>query len=231
MRKSPSDSQHPVTRTIEPSARVPELPSVDLPFAQEINVGERLRSLRNENGLSMRELAEQCDLAVNTLSLIENGKTSPSVSTLQRIARALGVPMTAFFETDGQKNNLAFVKANHRPRAAFDRGVLEDLGAGLAHRAVEPFVVTLEPGSGSGAQMCVHTGYEFVYCLQGHLEYVIEERTFLLDVGDSLMFESHLPHRWQNVGCEVSQAILVFYPTDVHDHPTERHFAQGTRHT
>jgi transcriptional regulator with XRE-family HTH domain len=197
---------------------------IDQSPTSEINVGRRLRALRDERDLSARVLAEKSGLAVNTLSLIENSKTSPSVSTLQQIAVALDVPITEFFETDVPKSSVAHIRADQRPRAAFAHGTLEDLGAGITHRAVEPFVVILEPNMGSGPNPIVHTGFEFVYCLEGRIAYTIEERTYLLEAGDSLLFESHLPHRWQNVDATASRAILVLYPTDERDRPTERHF-------
>jgi len=190
----------------------------------EVNVGQRLRELRNDRKLSIRALAERSGLNVNTFSLIENSKTSPSVSTLQQIASALEVPITAFFETDLPKNSVAHITAHNRPRAAFAHGVLEDLGAGLTNRAVEPFVVTLEPQASSGDNPIVHTGFEFVFCLQGRLTYRIEDHFYLLEPGDSLLFESYLPHCWQNNEAQPAQAILVLYPTDTRDHPTERHF-------
>jgi transcriptional regulator with XRE-family HTH domain len=192
--------------------------------AMEINVGGSLRRLREERNLTLRTLAEKSCLAINTLSLIENGKSSPSVSTLQQLAVALEVPITAFFETETEKKNIAYVKFNHRPRAMFEHGMLEDLGAGSGIQAVEPFVVTLEPNAGSGAQDIVHTGYEFIYCLEGRIAYTIEGLTYLLEVGDSLLFEACLPHHWQNLSTQKSRSILVLYPTDDHDHPTERHF-------
>jgi transcriptional regulator with XRE-family HTH domain len=192
--------------------------------APEVNVGQRLRELRAERDLSIRALAEQSGLAVNTLSLIENNKTSPSVSTLQQISAALEVPITAFFETVASKNSVAYIKAGQRRVAAFAHGTLQDLGAGLTSRAVEPLLVTLEPNAGSGVNPIVHTGHEFVYCLTGRIVYTIEERTFLLEPGDSLLFESHLPHRWQNADAGPSQSLLVLYPADERDRPTERHF-------
>jgi transcriptional regulator with XRE-family HTH domain len=192
--------------------------------ASEVNVGQRLRELRTERGLSIRALAEQSGLAINTLSLIENNKTSPSVSTLQQIAAALQVSITAFFETDAPRNSVSYVKASQRPSASFAHGTLQDLGAGLTSRAVEPFLVTLEPNAGSGTNPIVHTGHEFVYCLTGRIVYTIEDRTFLLEPGDSLLFESHLPHRWHNADAGPSQALLVLYPEDERDRPTERHF-------
>ncbi len=190
----------------------------------EVNVGQRLRELRLERELSIRALAERSGLNVNTFSLIENGRTSPSVSTLQQIAAALEVPITAFFETSAPKNSVAHIVAQRRPRLAFAHGMLEDLGAGLTNRAVEPFVVTLEPHASSGDNPIVHTGFEFVFCLQGRMTYHVEDQSYLLEPGDSLLFESYLPHRWQNDDDQPAQAILVLYPTDARDHPTERHF-------
>jgi len=190
----------------------------------EIDVGHCLRELRTGRGLSIRTLAEQSGLNANTLSLIENSRTSPSVSTLQQLASALNVPITAFFETDTPKNNISYQKAGQRPRAAFAYGTLEDLGAGLTLHGGQPFLVTLEPKAGSGPTPIVHTGHEFVFCLEGHLAYTIEEQIYRLDPGDSLLFEAYLPHCWQNIVETASRSLLVMCPADESDRPTERHF-------
>lgn len=190
----------------------------------DADVGRRLRELRAERDMSLRALAERSGLNVNTLSLIENSKTSPSVGTLQQIATALDTPIVSFFEVGALKNSVAYSKAGHRPRAAFAHGTLEDLGPGMTHRTVEPFVVTLEPYAGSGSHPIVHTGFEFVFCLQGEIAYQVEEHTYVLEAGDSLLFESHLPHQWHNPTAQRSQAILVLCPADARDRPTERHF-------
>ncbi len=221
-RTTPTRSK-PSNLTTEDSHPTPPVAVGAIANAQ-VNVGRRLRELRTERGLSLRALAGQSALNVNTLSLIENDKTSPSVSTLQQIAAALEVPMVAFFETDAPRNSVAYITANHRPRAIFAHGMLEDLGAGLTNRGVEPFIITLEPRADSGSQPIVHTGFEFVFCLHGQIAYRIEDHTYILEPGDSLVFESHLPHQWNNPTDHQAQAILVLYPTDARDHPTERHF-------
>ncbi|NJN67575.1 MAG: cupin domain-containing protein [Chloroflexaceae bacterium] len=191
----------------------------------DIDVGRCLRTLRKERSLSIRSLAEKSGLAVNTLSLIENGKTSPSVSTLQQIATVLQVPITAFFETDIPREPIVYLKARSRPCATFDHGLLEDLGRGMADRTLEPLVVTLEPNAGSGPQPIVHTGVEFVFCLEGRIVYTVREQTYELEPGDSLLFESHLPHTWHNGTSTVAKAILVLCPSDVRDNPRKKHFA------
>ena len=203
-------------------------PQADSSDPREVDVGGCLRRLREQRSLSLRALSEKSGLAINTLSLIENGKSSPSVSTLQQLAMALEIPITSLFETQIAEQQIAYVKMGRRPRANFEQGILEDLGAGASIQAVEPFVVTQAPAAGSGTQDIVHTGYEFIYCLEGQVAYTIEGHTYLLEPGDSLLFEAYLPHRWQNLSSSQSRWILVLYPTDQHDHPTERHFSRVT---
>jgi uncharacterized cupin superfamily protein/DNA-binding XRE family transcriptional regulator len=191
----------------------------------EVDVGKRLRELRAEHGHSLRRLADLSGLNVNTLSLIENGRTSPSVSTLQQVARALQVPISAFFEMDEAAQTVVFQQTGHRPRAAFAHGMAEDLGAGMTLHGGQPLLVTLRPGTDSGPAPIVHTGHEFVYCLEGQLTYTIDERRYVLEPGDSLIFEAHLPHRWENAEQSQTRSLLILCPEDENDHPTERHFA------
>jgi len=195
------------------------------PASEALEVGRRLRELRLEADLSIRALAELSDLNVNTLSLIENGKSSPSVSTLQQLAKALEVPITAFFEIESPPKSIVFQKSGGRPRAEFSHGTLEDLSTGLIWRGGQPLLIVLEPKADSGPTPIVHTGHEFVFCLEGYLEYTIKGQSYLLEPGDSLLFEAYLPHRWENVGEIPSRSLLVLCPTDENDSPTERHFA------
>ena len=188
------------------------------------NVGRALHVLRTKHNLTIRELAEKSGLAVNTLSLIENDKTSPSVATLQQLAAALNTPVTSFFENGAPKNRVVYIKAANRSGVAFAHGTLEDLGAGLTERTIEPFVVTMKSNANSGAQPIVHTGHEFVFCLEGRIVYTIEETNYLLEPGDSLLFEAHLPHRWQNVEMTPARTILVLCSAESRDQSARRHF-------
>jgi transcriptional regulator with XRE-family HTH domain len=190
----------------------------------EINVGCRLRDLRTGRGLSLRALAEKSGLNVNTLSLIENQRTSPSVSTLQQLAQTLQVSISAFFETGNSNKQVVHQKAGAHPRATFTHGSMEDLSAGMSHPATEPLIVTLDPHTDSGKTPIVHTGQEFVYCLKGRIAYSVGTEVYLLEPGDSLLFEAYLPHHWKNLDATPSSALLVLCPMDEHDHPTERHF-------
>jgi uncharacterized cupin superfamily protein len=84
--------------------------------------------------------------------------------------------------------------------------------------------VTLNPGAGSGKTPIVHTGREFVYCLEGQISYTIDVASYLLEPGDSLLFEAYLPHHWHNPGIAPARAVLVLCPMDDRDRPAERHF-------
>lgn len=202
-------------------ANEPRFPPVD--------IGQKLRDLRAERGLTLRTLSELSGLNVNTLSMIENARTSPSVSTLQQLAFALDAPITSFFEAPQAKKSIVCHKANQSPRLYFSTGSLEELGSGLAKKGAEPFLVELQPRAESGPAAVVHTGLEFVFCLEGKLKYTIQDEDYLLSAGDSLLFEAHLPHRWQNIGEGVSRSLLVFCPSDIDDQPVERHFTPFDR--
>jgi transcriptional regulator with XRE-family HTH domain len=186
------------------------------------DIGPRLRALRKRRGLSLRALAELGGLSANTISLVERGKTSPSVATLHRLATALGVSMTFFFEEDEQRD-VVFVKADRRARTRSDSVTMENLGSGLRDQAMEPLLVTLQPGAGSGDEPIVHVGHEFVFCLEGGIEYEIKDDRYLLDAGDSLIFEAHLPHRWRNVSDEPSAILLILQTQEGREESVEQH--------
>ena len=154
----------------------------------EVLVGRRLKEIRLRRGLSLRALADRSRLNVNTLSLVENGKSSPSVGTLQQMAEALEVPITAFFESTPVEKLVVYTPADKRPQASFGSTRMENLGRDLAGNAVQPFLITLEPGVGSGDTLIVHTGHEFVFCLSGSVYYKVDQQDFELRDGDSLVF-------------------------------------------
>ena len=193
-----------------------------------VDVGRRLRELRSDRGLSIRALAEKSGLNVNTISLIENGKTSPSVSTLQQIATALELPINVFFQSETPPLRIVYQKAADRSEATIDHGKLADLGAGFNYPGLELFVVDLQPGANSGKTHIVHTGLEFVYCLEGSTGYEVNGQMFVLERGDSLLFEAYLPHRWRNAGETPSRFLLFTCPAAEREQPDERHFTFET---
>ncbi len=180
-----------------------------LESGDENELGKRVRELRIERGLTIRELAIKSDLSVNTLSLIENGKTSPSVNTLRQIASTLNHSITKFFENPKDEQDVIFTKANNRPNTPLRHATLEFLCQDLVGNMLDAVVISIPPNSTSGRIPIVHLGYELVYCLQGKILYSVEEDHYLLEKGDSLAFTATKSHQWQNLDQETSQYLLV----------------------
>jgi transcriptional regulator with XRE-family HTH domain len=189
----------------------------------EVSVGKRLQALRMEMGLSQRALAEMSGLNFNTLSLIENEKTSPNVSTLQQLASALNVPITTFFESIKEVDQVVFQKAGERQKTIFSQGQIEDLGGGMALGEGTPLLLIFNPHEVSDLDPISHSGQEFVYCLEGDLIFTVGDEQHHLEEGDSLIFDAQIPHRWENQSDESARAILVICPSDVNDRSVVQH--------
>ncbi len=195
--------------------------------AISINVGDRLRELREARNISMRTLAGKSGLSANALSMIERGKTSPSVSTLYKLSAALGVSITAFFGVQSEAQQMVYLKADKRTRISFSRGVFEGLGGEQFAGRVEPFMLTLESGASSGSHHMNHTGHEFVFCLRGQLEYQVEKNVYILEAGDSLLFAAQLKHKWRNASSHVANAIILISGYEEGEQPHAMHWKQG----
>ena len=195
--------------------------------ALSLDVGTRLKDLRESRHISMRELARRSDLSANALSMIERNLTSPSVSTLNKLAMALEIPITAFFRNNPEKHNIVFCKATERTRVPFMKGLWEGLGGESFMGKMEAFMLTLETGGSSGPHGMLHTGHEFVYCIRGKLEYEVAGEKYELESGDSLIFASQMMHRWRNAGPNVCNAIIVIAGHEDNENPSEFHLASA----
>lgn len=195
--------------------------------ALSVNVGSRLRELREARNISMRTLATKSGLSANALSMIERGKTSPSVSTLYKLSDAMGISITAFFGVETDRKQVVFLKSDERTRMSFTRGVFEALGGEHFVGRVEPFMLTMESGASSGPHMITHTGHEFVFCLRGELDYQVEKEVFHLSAGDSLLFASQLKHKWKNAGKTVTNALIIISGFAEGEQPNAMHWKKS----
>ena len=201
-------------------------------FATEgltVDVGSRLRELRVARGKSMRALARSSGLSTNALSMIERGRTSPSVSTLYKIADALEIPITAFFRLEPPRQDIVFRKSTERTRVLLTRGIWEGLGGESFVGHVEPFMITLESGASSGPFGMLHSGHEFVLCLTGNILYEVEGYLYTLTPGDSLLFAAQLRHRWRNPGQETATAVIVLSGFEQGERPSEFHLSSTAK--
>ncbi len=188
-------------------------------------LGEKLRRLRGERNISQRDLARLAGLSPNSISLIERSETSPSVSTLQSLAAALNVRMSYFFEEESPRT-VVHIKPGGRPAISGGGVRIEGLGAALSMQEMEPFTLTLAPHAGSGGErQVVHAGHEFVYCLSGRIEYVIDGTVYDLEKGDILLFEAALPHLWRNPYEKEARFLLILQTPNASREPVQRHFS------
>jgi transcriptional regulator with XRE-family HTH domain len=187
------------------------------------NVGSRVHALRKQRGLSLRALADLCGLSPNTISLIERGTTSPTVSSLHQLAQGLGVPITSFFAEPAEEKKVILTRTDERSRSGSASVVLESLAAGLADQTCAPFVATLKRGASSGRRMMTHPGHELIYCLDGELDYEIEGEHYPLGPGDALLFHANLPHRWRNANSRPATFLLVIVASEDSERGVNQH--------
>lgn len=182
----------------------------DLPGADSAqNVGERIRSLRKQQDLTLRALALRCGLSTTAISQIERGENSPTVSSLHQLATALGVSIIELFQSD-HHSTVVLIRPEDRLRSETRGVVMESLGAGLPYQQLEPFIVTVAPSAGNADQPVVHVGEEFVHCLDGELDYYVAGRPYRLAAGYSLLFQATHPHCFFNPTTRPARLLLIF---------------------
>jgi transcriptional regulator with XRE-family HTH domain len=188
----------------------------------EPNVGHRIRELRKRRGLTLRGLAGACGLSANAISLIERGENSPTVSSLHQLATALDVSIADLFK-DADRLSAVYVQHDRGLRYKSDCGELESLGSGLSNQQLEPFRMVLKPGLGRVSTPIAHPGQEFIYCLEGVIEYYVKGQRYRLEAGDSLLFESENPHFWRNVTDSSATILMIFQANHSRHLARQRH--------
>ena len=143
----------------------------------EVAIGREVRAFRKKLGITVADLAVATDISLGMLSKIENGITSPSLTTLQALSRALGVPVTAFFRRFEEERSAVFVKAGEGldverrgTRAGHQYNLLGHIGSNTSGVVVEPYLITLTEDSDVFPTF-QHEGMEFLYMLEGEVVY------------------------------------------------------------
>ena len=172
-------------------------------------VGKRIRAIRKRRGWSLRELSGVCGLSANAISRIERGENSPTISSLSCLAKALEVSLTEFLP--GEETSCLFVSCGEGTRLQSREMVLESLGLGFPGQAFEPFRMEVESGTNPIPNPLSHPGQEFVYCLQGELDFRVGEKEYQLQPGDSLLFDASQPHAWHNPYQQTASVLLILH--------------------
>lgn len=179
------------------STAPPPRPGRD-PASLEVAIGLQVREFRTRLGMTVVDLARQAELSPGMLSKIENGQTSPSLSTLQSLSRALNTPVTSFFRKFEEQRDATFVRAGdglsidrRGTKAGHEYALLgHSIGKQLA---VEPYLITVtEPRELSPTFQ--HAGFEFLYLLEGEVVYRHGQKVYEMQPGDSLFFDAEAPH-------------------------------------
>jgi transcriptional regulator with XRE-family HTH domain len=161
-------------------------------------IGTQVREFRQKLDMTVVELAKVAGLSAGMLSKIEHGLTSPSLGTLQSLANALHVPVTALFRRFEEERDASFVKAGEGLK-------IERRGTRAGHQyqllghtvgksiGMEPYLITLTDES-DVFPIFQHSGVEFIYILEGEVGYRHGNKTYLMKPGDSLFFDADAPH-------------------------------------
>jgi transcriptional regulator with XRE-family HTH domain len=171
--------------------------------------GQRFRRLRTRRGLSLAKVAKATGVSIGFLSALERGQMRSSIATLRRIARFYRTNILSLFETAG--DNPRLVRPAQRKILEATPEVRMELLA-WGNTAMEPHLFRIKPGGGSGESYS-HEGEEFLHVLRGDFEIWLNSgEHYRLKSGDSLYFESSIPHRWKNPGRKETLLLWVNTP-------------------
>ena len=166
----------------------------------EVAIGREVRAYRKQQGITVAELSKLTDLSIGMLSKIENGNTSPSLTTLQTLANALSVPLTAFFKGFEDRREAVHTKAGKGleieragTRAGHQYNLLGHIGSNSSGVIVEPYLITLSNESDT-FKTFQHDGIEMIYMLEGKIGYLHGKQHYPLEPGDTLFFDADAPH-------------------------------------
>jgi transcriptional regulator with XRE-family HTH domain len=194
----------PVTRT----PGTPEMPDATI----EVDLGARIRALRLARGETLRRLAADAGVTESFLSQVERGVASPSIASVQRIARALGQSIAELFAADERAGIV--VRARDRRRVVYQGlGAIDEFLTRATDGRLQVILSTIEPGGGTGDEAYTHeSDEEVVVVLEGSLDLWVGPEHFRLEAGDAVTHSSRLPHRNTNPGPGVARVLFCMTP-------------------
>mgnify|MGYP000446629056 FL=1 len=166
----------------------------------EVAIGREVRAFRRKKGITVADLSQSTGLSIGMLSKIENGNTSPSLTTLQTLAHALSVPLTSFFRGFEEARVAVHTKSGEGveleregTRANHQYDLLGHIGANASGVIVEPYLITLSDEADIFPTF-QHGGIETIYMLEGEVDYRHGDDIYPLKPGDTLFFDADAPH-------------------------------------
>lgn len=181
-------------------------------MADESALGAQVRSLRESRGLSLKSLAQKAGVSESFVSQVERGVANPSVASLRRLAEALDASVGSLFE--GPSTGGRLVRHEERARLVHPKRGWEDFLITPRHaKRLQVILSVIEAGEGSGEEPYSHdSDEECVVVLKGSLEFRVGTDEYLLHEGDSLVFESRIPHWNRNPGPSKAEVLWIITP-------------------
>ena len=182
------------------------------PAPIEVDLGARIRALRLARGETLRKLAAQAGVTESFLSQVERGVASPSIASVQRIARALGTSIAELFATDDRAGIV--VRADDRRRVVYQGlGAIDEFLTRATDGRLQVIMSTIQPGGGTGDEAYTHdSDEEVVVVLEGVLDLWVGPEHYRLETGDAVTHSSRVPHRNTNPGPGVARVLFCITP-------------------
>jgi len=189
---------------------------------EERGIVEKIRRIRRNKRITLKELAARTGLTEGYLSRIENSESAPPISTLGRIARGLNIDVSYLLlsgnATEEGNPNIVVVRKNelsevHSSKTPHQKTVYGYQYEPLAHQKqgknMEPYILVpdFEPG-----EVLQHEGEEFFYVVRGTIEFFYGTERYTLTEGDSVYFDAHIPHNGRSLGEEKARVLIIIYP-------------------
>jgi transcriptional regulator with XRE-family HTH domain len=187
-------------------------PDAPAPPSIEIDLGARIRALRVGRGETLRKLAAEAGVTESFLSQVERGVASPSIASVQRIARALGTSIAELFATDDPAGIV--VRAAERRRIVYQGlGAVDEFLTRATDGKLQVILSTIEPGGGTGDEAYTHdSDEEVVVVLEGSLDLWVGQEHYRLGTGDAVTHSSRVAHRNTNPGPGVARVLFCITP-------------------
>ena len=179
-----------------------------------INVGKKIRELRQQRKLSLRQLSEKVEVSPSAIQKIEQNLISPTLGTVLKIAKGLGTTLQSLLDEHTDARDVVYLPAEKRRTITVPdlKISIQSLADGLANQAFSAVLLTIRRGAKMKEREFRHQGEELQLCVKGKVKFVIRQETYLLEPGDSLRFASHLRHYWENVGDTEAQLLMICSP-------------------
>jgi transcriptional regulator with XRE-family HTH domain len=178
-----------------------------------IDIGDKIKTLRKNKNMSISELAQKSDVSQGLISQVERDIVTPTIVSLWKIAKSLDVSVGYFFDEEVKPELSPVVNKNERKRIVVsnNNAIYELLSQDL-NRKIEFLYITIKVGDSSTEDFVTHEGEECGIVIKGKLLVKMEDREYLLTEGDSIYFDSTIPHRYVNVGDTVCESVWAMTP-------------------